>query len=219
MLLLLLTLFVNKYHRFAQRMEQLVLLSQDVQLQLNKQVAFWELMEIVDGYQLLELLMPNALYLHIVLQLKELLLHNAYFGDPIAFQTELLALLRQHAHHILLRLVVQMQEQMEYATMLLLQVQKLQEFADYNNVLMQLLKQPQVYPLTLDVSHILLQHLVQHQVLDVFLYLNVDHIQSKLDVFKELMAYAFGQYQKQLLQQQLQLQQQVFAELKNALIN
>ena len=200
-------------------MEQYLLQSQDAQLQLYKQAALWELMEIVDGYQLLELLMLNALYLHNVLQLKELLLHNAYFGDQIAFQTEQPAFLRQHAHHILLRLVVQMQEQMAYATMLLRLEQILQELVDHNNVLMPLLKQPQVYPLTLDVSHILLQHLAQHQVLDVFLYLNVDSIQSKLDVSKELMAYAFGQYQQQLLQQQPQLQQQVFAELKNAQIN
>ena len=82
-------------------------------------------MEIVDGYQLLELLLLNVLYiLHVLLQ-QVPQQHNVYFGDQLAFQMELLALQRQHAHHTPLKLVVVMQELMEHASMLLQLVQPL----------------------------------------------------------------------------------------------
>lgn len=106
-------------------MEQLVLQSQDAQLPLYKPVAFWELMEIVVGYQLLELPLLNVLYTQHVLLLQELQQHNVYFGDQLVFQMELLALPRQHAHHTLLKSVVEMRELMEHAFMLPQQAQPL----------------------------------------------------------------------------------------------
>ena len=118
-------LSVNKYHLFARPMEQLALQSQDAQLPLYKPVVFQELMEIVDGYQLLELPLLNVLYIPHVAWPKELQQHNVYFGDQLVFQMELLALPRQHAHHTLLKSLVEMQELMEHAFMLPQQAQPL----------------------------------------------------------------------------------------------
>ena len=75
-------------------------------------------MEIVDGYQPLELLLLNALYIQHALLQQEPQQHNVYSGDQLAFQMELLASQRQHAHHTPLKLVVVMQELMEHASML-----------------------------------------------------------------------------------------------------
>ena len=169
-------------------------------------------MEIADGYLLLELLRLNALYILHVLLLKELQQRNVYFGDQHAFQMEHLALLRPHAHHTILKLVAQMQELMEHASMWLQLVQQQQELADYNYVQMLLLQQLQVSQFIQDVSDFLLPLLAQHQELDVFHNLLVDLTQPKLVVFKELMEFAFGPQHRQMQQQQHQLQHQVFAD-------
>ena len=212
-------LSVNKSHHSVQLMELLVSQLQDAQSQLYKQVAFWELMEIVDGYQLLELLLLNVLYILHVLLHKEPPQHNAYFGDQLVFQMELLASQRQHAHHTILKLVVVMQELMEHASMLPRLVQQQQELADYNYVLMRLLQQPQVFQLMLDVSDFLLQHLAQHLELDVSHNLLVDHTQSKLVVFKEQMEFVSGLQQQRMQQPPHQLQHQAFADKNNAQIH
>ena len=205
-------LSVNKYHHSAQPMEQLVLQSQDAQLPLYKPVAFWELMEIADGYQLLELPLLNVLYTLHVLLLQEPQQHNAYFGDQLVFQMELLALPRQHAHHTLLKSLVEMQELMEHAFMLPQQAQPLLELADYNYVQMLLLQQRQVFQLTLDVSDSQPPHHAQLLEQPVFRNQLVDPTLSSLVVFKEQMEFASGQQQQQLLQPLRQLQHQVFAD-------
>ena len=169
-------------------------------------------MEIVDGYQPLELLLPYALYLQHVLLPKEPQQHNVYFGDKPAFQTELLASQRQHALHTILKLVAVMAEPMELASMLPQLVQQQQELADCNYVQTLLLQQQQVFQLTLDVSDLQQTHLAQHLELDVFHNLPVDPIQSKLAAFKELMEFASGPQQQQMRQQPHQLQHQVFAD-------
>ena len=169
-------------------------------------------MEIADGYHLQELLLPNVLYiLHVQLH-KELQQDYANFGDQLVFQMELLASQGQHAHHTLLKSVVQMQELMVHASMLPLLVHQQQELVDYNYVQMQLLQQPQVFQLTQDVSDFLHLHLAQHLELDVFHILLVDPTQSKLVVFKEQMEFVSGLQQQQIQQQVLQLQHQVFAD-------
>lgn len=205
-------LYVNRYHHSAQPMEQLVLQSQDAQLPLYKPVAFWELMEIADGYQLLELPLLNVLYTQHALLLQELQQHNVYFGDQLVFQMELLALLEQHAHHTLLKLVAEMQELMEHAFMLPQQAQPLLELADYNYVQMLLLQQPQVFQLTLDVLDSQPPHHAPHQEQPAFHNQLVDPTLSSLVVFKEQMEFASGQQQQQLLQPLRQLQHQVFAD-------
>ena len=168
-------------------------------------------MEIVDGYQLLELQLLNVLYILHVLLHKELQQHNVYFGDQLVFLLELHALQRQLVHHIQLKSDVEMQELMEHASTLPQLEQPLQELADYNYVQMQLQQQQQAFQLTLDVS--VSQQLLHAQLQEqpVFHNLHVDHTQSKQDVFKELMEYASGQPQQQLQQQLHQLQHQVFA--------
>ena len=139
-------------------------------------------MEIADGYQPLELQLLNALYILHVLLHQEPQQPNVYFGDQLAFQMELHASQRQHAHHTPLKLAAVMQELMEHASMLLQLAQPLQELADYNYVQMLLLQQPQVFQLTQDVSDSQQPHLAQHLELDVFHNLPVDPIQSKLVV-------------------------------------
>ena len=205
-------LSVNKYHHSAQPMEQLVLQSQDAQLPLYKPVAFWELMEIADGYQLLELPLLNVLYIPHVAWPKELQQHNVYFGDQLVFQMELLALPRQHAHHTLLKSVVEMQELMVHASTLPHLVQPLQELADYNYVLMLQLQHPQVFQHTQDVSVFQLLHHAPHQEQHVFHNLLVDPTQCKLVVFKELTEFASGPQQQPLQQPLHQLQHQVSAD-------
>ena len=64
-------------------------------------------------------------------------------------------------------------------------VQLKQDIVDYNNVQM-LQYHPQIFLLIMDVIDFELQHLVQHQELDVFHYLIALHIKSKLVVSKEL---------------------------------
>ena len=205
-------LTVNLYHHFAQPMESLVSLSQDAQLQLSKQVAFWELMEIVDGYQPLELPLLNVLYTHHAPLPKELQLHNAYFGDQLVFQMEHHASQRPHAHLTLHKSDAPMQELMEHASMLPQLVQPPQELADYNYVPMQQLQQHQVSQPTQDALDSQQQLLVQLQELDVFHKVPVDHTQPKQDVFKELMESASGPQQQQLQLQQHQLAHQAFAD-------
>ena len=63
-------------HHSAQLMVQLVLLSLDAQRQSYKLVAFWELMETVDGYQLQEQLLPHVLSTQIAQLPLEQQLHN-----------------------------------------------------------------------------------------------------------------------------------------------
>ena len=168
-------------------------------------------MEIVDGYQPLELLLLNVLYIHHVLLHKELQQHNANFGDQLAFQLELHASLRLHVLHTPLKSVVEMQELMEHASMLS-QLVLLQEIADYNYAQMLPLQQQQVSQLTLDVSASQQLLLAQPQVLLVFHNLLVNPIQCRLVAYKELTEYASGPLQPQLQQQQHQLQLQVFAD-------
>ena len=175
-------------------------------------------MEIADGYQLLELLLLNALYILHALLRKEQQRHNVYFGDQLVFQMELLASQSQHAHHTILKLVVVTQELMEHASMLPQLVQSLQELADYNYVQMPQLQQPQVYQLMLDVSDFLLQHLAQHLELDVSHNLLVDHTQSKLVVFKEQTEFASGLQQQRMQMPPHHLQHQAFADKNSAQI-
>ena len=169
-------------------------------------------MEIVDGYQLLELPLLNVLYILHVLLHKELQQHNVYCGDQLAFLMELHVSLRQLVHHIPLKSVVEMQELTEHASTLPPLVQPLQELADYNYVQMQLQQQQQAFQLTQDVldSQQLLHAQLQEQL--VFHNQHVDHTQSKLVVFKEQTECASGRQQQQLQQQQHQLQHQVFAD-------
>ena len=169
-------------------------------------------MEIVDGYQPLELPLLNVLYTHHAPLPKELQQHNVYFGDQLVFQTEHHALPRPHAHHIQLKSDALMQELMEHASMLPQQAQPQQELADYNYVPMPQPPQQQVSQLTPDALDSQQPQHAQLQEQAVFHKVPVDHTQSKQDVFKELMEFVSGPQQQQLQQQQHQLAHQAFAD-------
>ena len=106
-----------------------------------------------------------------------------------------------------------MRELMEHVSMLPQLAQQLQELADYNYVPMPLPQQHQVSQLTPDALDSQQQLLVQLQELAVFHRVLADLTQFKLVVSKELMEFASGPQQQQLMRQRLhQLQQQVFAD-------
>ena len=131
-----LTPHVRLLHHFAQPTEQLVSQSLDVQGQSYKLVAFWVLMEIADGYQLLEQLLLFALYTQIARLPQEQQLPNAKLGDQRVFQMELLVFQDQPAHHTQPRLLVEILELMELVSGLpQLELQQ-QELADSNCVQM-----------------------------------------------------------------------------------
>ena len=100
----------------AQLTEQLVLQSLDAQRQYYKQVAFWELMEIVDGYLQLGQLLLHVHYTLTVQLLQGQHLHNAKLGDQHAYQMAQLAFQNQLVHRIQLKLPVEMLELMEHAS-------------------------------------------------------------------------------------------------------
>ena len=98
MLSKLLILTVSLYHLSVPLMEQPVLLSQ-VAHSIYNLVAYQELMESVDGCLQLIQIKLNAQYLQIVHMLRVPQYQNVSYGDQIAFQMELIALLNQHALH------------------------------------------------------------------------------------------------------------------------
>ena len=132
-------LHVRLLHHFAQLMEQLVLQSLDAQEQSYKQVAFWELMETADGYQLLEQLLLLVLSTQIALLLMEQQQPNVKLGDLLVYQMVLHASLDPLAHQKQPKLLAVMQELMVHASGLPQQEHQQQELADFNYALMPLL--------------------------------------------------------------------------------
>ena len=171
-------------------------------------------MEIVAGYQLLELLLPLVLYSLIVQQPQEQRQLNAKLGDLLAYRTAQLASLNPLALHIQHRLLAVMLELMVLASGWHLLEHQQQEPADYNYALMPL----PTRVLIQDVLHSQLQ--LPAQLLEQLAFPNqhVPHTQSKQGVFREQTVFASGLQLQQLLQIQLLPQQHQSADLNNALI-
>lgn len=85
-------------------MEQVVLLLQVAPRQFYKQVVFWVPMELVDGYQLLELQLLLVLFTPIAHLLQEHQHHNVKHGEQLVSQME------QPVFQNLLVLVTQQQQ-------------------------------------------------------------------------------------------------------------
>ena len=109
-------LHVRLPHLYAQLMVQLVLLSLDVQRQSYKQVVYWELMEIVGGYQLQEQLLPHVLSTRIAQLLQEQQQPNVKLGDLPVYRMVLHAFPDPLAHHIQPKLLALIQELMVHAS-------------------------------------------------------------------------------------------------------
>ena len=129
-------LHVKLPHLSAQLMEQLVSPLLDAQGQFYKQVAFWELMETVDGYQPLEQLLLLVLSTRIALLLLEQQQPNVKLGDLLAYRMVPLASPDPLVHHIQLKLLAVIQEPMVHASGSPQQGQQQQELADSNYVQM-----------------------------------------------------------------------------------
>ena len=96
-------------------------------------------METVDGYQLLEQLLPHVLSTQIALLLLEQQQPNVKLGDLLVYQMVLLASLDPLAHHIQHKLLAVMQELMVHASGSPQLEHQQQELADFNYALMPLL--------------------------------------------------------------------------------
>ena len=169
-------------------------------------------MEIVVGYLLKVLLLLHVPYIHHVLLLMELQHPNVPFGEQLVYLMEFPVSQNLLVNYIIHKLLVLMQELMEYASMLFQQAQIQLDTVDYNCAQM-LQQQPlQVLLHILDVSVLLQLHLVQHLKQDVFHKALVDRMVFRQVVLWEQMEYAFGQQQWLMKQQQLQLAPKVFVD-------